>query len=90
MAFTAYCRLVTCGLSQLSPPQFDSSVAYNIVNTSNNSIVNTVQSGGPTGQVDALLSPPISNQAAVLNALQSAVQAAETATPGLSFIWLEV
>lgn len=89
MAFVAYCKLVDCTLNQISPPQFDSSVHYVLVNTTNNSVVNTA-SGGPEAQLDVFLTSPIANQNAVLNALQTAVQAAETGTPGLSFIWLRL
>lgn len=90
MAFTAYCRLTYCSLSQASPPLFTSEVDYVVFNTATSSLVNTVQSGGVNGQILIQIGLPIANQVAVLSALQTAVQNTETATPGLSFIWLEL
>lgn len=88
MAFTAYCQLAHSGASQIAPAQFTSTVDYNIVNTANQNLV-TLANGTTSGEIDVTLTPPIT-QNSVLASLQSAVQAAEPGTPGLTFVWLEL
>lgn len=90
MATTCYTNLTgSADLGQISPPYFIQTVTYTLINTlTNAAILPETGNGGYTGQLQIIMTPPVASQAAVLAALQVAIQAAETATPSLTFIWL--
>jgi hypothetical protein len=89
MATTCYASLTFSGASQISPALFTSSVDYALVDTVADVVKVSESSGGYQGHVDVILSPPLTQQG-VLAALQAAIQAAEPASPALSFIWLRL
>ena len=88
MSLTCYASLSGGGLGSVGPPaQIGLTAGYSIVNTATNTPVLT-SNGSYAGSVDVLITCPVASQAAILPAVQAAIQANEPATPSLSFIWI--
>ncbi len=89
MATTAYCALTgSADLGQIDPPYFTQTVTYTLIDAILNQAKLAQSTSQYSGQVTVNLTPPIASQAAVFVALQTAIQAAETNSPLITFIWL--
>jgi len=88
MSFTCYASLSNASIGSIGPPaQIGINGSYSIVDTATNRAV-TVSGGEFASSVSVLINTPINNQAAILPAVQAAIQAQETDHPNLSFIWV--
>lgn len=88
MAVTCYCVLSGAQLESAGPPAvMGLSVSYQLVDTAVNAAIPTA-TGDFTNGLLVTVNCPVASQNAVLPNCTAAIQAAEPAHPGLSFIWI--
>ena len=86
-AHTCYWEVDSISAQALGPPaELAVVTTYVICDTDHNKLVDTVQSGNPTGTLTVTVRLPAATTADVILACQAAIQAEETATPLLAFV----